>query len=134
MITFEIKLKSHVVFFVFLENKEENKEFTIEIFGAKKALFRTLHFFLESPWGFLWCWVRQQTNQWKGATIDTKTICSAWYQKGNPTEKEQKGAELLPFVTSTPQMNKNMQNESNKKKTNETMVILFAVSIKKKQH
>ena len=38
MITFEIKSKSHVVFFVFLENKEEKKEFTIEIFGAKKAL------------------------------------------------------------------------------------------------
>ena len=45
MITFEIKSKSHVVFFVFLEDKEEKKEFTIEIFGAKKALFRTLHFF-----------------------------------------------------------------------------------------
>ena len=31
-------------------------------------------------------------------------------------------------------IDKNMKNESNKKKTNETMVILFAVSIKKKQH
>ena len=53
--------------------------------------------------------------------------------KGNPAEEQQKEAELLLFVTSTPQMNKNMQKRSNRqKKTNETMVILFAVSIKKK--
>ena len=45
MITFEIKSKSHVVFFVFLEDKEENKEFTIEIFGAKKALLEHFIFF-----------------------------------------------------------------------------------------
>ena len=107
----------------------------MSFFGAKKALLEHFIFFLEGLWGFLWCWVRQQTKQ-------SMEMRSYWYSnnlfslisKGNPAEEKQKGAELLPFVISTPQMNKNMQKRSNRKKTNETMVILFAVSIKKKQH
>ena len=137
MITFEIKSKSHGVFFVFLENKEGNKEIHDwkELLDAKSTFLNT-SFFLESPWSFLWCWVRQQSNQWKCAAIGMLTICSPWCYsiKRKPHRRKTKGSWASLFCPLDFSNEQKHAEEIKQEKTNETMVILFAVSIKKRPH